>query len=517
MEHENNPDRVSIKEIEEVDSELVKHDFFRNKDEVKIKDLLKFLKYRGSLSHNKNETRKAYNRYKKTILSKEKKDKFLIADVSYITKYTVKRVIQDCMKLNSQAAYIILLTLFTGRSLKKIQNTLTINKKVFDNNTSQIYFIYDFKLKEFKLSPEVKKQIEPTLDRIALTLPNVIFKQYKGKGIKKISSYEIDEIIKEVKSKHGIRVNLEQINRYMTFWMVNKGFDTTEIAIVNGQFEKMVSGVYYYQVPIKKINKLYQKYVEHLLGLLSINYNNPQPLQKGCVGSNLVLRKGTVKCLLNSISEKINTIKKKTLKDREYQYNLMVLYTLIILNISTGHRPVNDPYQTLKHFNLKLKTVHISDKDRGNELPYRVCLLSNLASKQMNSFIDYLKYFGENNQFLIRGIKENIAKILLGEQVLFRFLVKGKFLQMEYKHVKKMMKEFLLINQNWHRHYIRSNLPNYGVSGQQIDMWMGHEGKGSTGFSSCSSMSMKDLEPVTKAINKILQELEVGPVRLDNV
>lgn len=516
MKKEKTPVMVSIEEIREKDSELINHAFFKNKDEIAMDDLIKFLAHIGSLRNEDDETRKAYNKYKKTILSKEKRDKHLFADATYITKHIVKYVLQDCIKENSQASFLILLSLFTGRELKIIERDISVNIKTLDDENSQIYFIYNFNLKEYDLPPEVKSLIKPTLNRIALNLPDEIFKTFKGTGLVNYSLKEVEELKETIKSSHNIRVSLKQISEYMTYWMVNNGFDTTEIAIINGKSIKMVSGVHYYQVPVERINRLYQQYVNHLLGILGFKKFLTEPLQKGYLGSNLVLKKDAVSDIFRSLKNRIYNIKIKNTSDREEQYNLIVLYTLLVLNLSTGQRPVKKPYQTLKQFNFDLKTVHISDKARDNELPYRVCMLTELAINQLNKFIEFLEYFGKKNQFLISGIKQNIKEIILGEQELFRFLKKGKFIKETSKHIKKTMEDILPIKLTWHRHFIRSNLPSFGLSGQQIDMWMGHEGKGGTGFSKYSSMSMEDLGCVADAIDELFKELQIEPLELNN-
>ena len=107
MKKEKTPVMVSIEEIREKDSELINHDFFINKDEVLMDDLIKFLAHIGSLRNEKDETRKAYYKYKKTILSKQKRDKHLFADATYITKHIVTLVLKECIISNSKAAYLI--------------------------------------------------------------------------------------------------------------------------------------------------------------------------------------------------------------------------------------------------------------------------------------------------------------------------------------------------------------------------------------------------------------------------
>ena len=66
---------------------------------------------------------------------------------------------------------------------------------------------------------------------------------------------------------------------------------------------------------------------------------------------------------------------------------------------------------------------------------------------------------------------------------------------------------------NWHRHYMRTELRKMGVSGQKVDLWMGHLGIGDTNMSKFSALSMSDLRQVANKINThMVKALEVKAI-----
>tara|TARA_R110002124_G_scaffold98746_1_gene244373 strand:- start:264 stop:506 length:243 start_codon:yes stop_codon:yes gene_type:complete len=74
------------------------------------------------------------------------------------------------------------------------------------------------------------------------------------------------------------------------------------------------------------------------------------------------------------------------------------------------------------------------------------------------------------------------------------------------------MEELSALPPNWHRHYIRSVLRRSGISGDLVDLWMGHDIAGSDPLHEFSGLSMSDLQKIGCAINSIM----TGKIKIPN-
>lgn len=214
------------------------------------------------------------------------------------------------------------------------------------------------------------------------------------------------------------------------------------------------------------------------------------------------------------IHEIISLIKIQKAKDIEEQFNLLTIYTLQILNLSTGHRPVNDPYQTIKSFNLSLKTVIICDKRKNNSISERLIVLNDIAITQLSNYLSFLEDVISKYECIYPEFIIEIRKIFKGEQAIFGFLENGKFIRITKSILTNKLDKILPLELNWHRHYMRSALIKKNVNGNRIDMWMGHEGLGGYGLDEFSNCSLADLDSVAIEIQNILTELDIKPLRM---
>jgi hypothetical protein len=459
-------------------------------------------------SEKTSEAKKKHTINRKISINSKRKEKYLIADTAYLTSSNITDIINFCQSNICPESYFILLTLFTGRKISKLKK-IQINL----DNSEQAYFTFKYK----RNTKDVQKELQPLyhepITTVKLPLPYEIFKAFKKFKIIIPTIDEYKLFIKEIKDNHLIanKITLMKISEYLSFWLVNNKHDTSDVAIITGKLSNLSSGIHYYQASTNNIHQVYMDYVNHLLDLTDSKKLKIAPLMDGVLGSKYVLKKEIVSSYFELLSKKIKNLKTT---DFEEQHNLFVLYTLNILNLSTGHRPVFDPYQQLKHFTLSKRMVYICDKRRDGALPYRFGILCEIALMQFENYIAYLRKIQNTKNILIEGLYKTIVDMLNSKIPIFLFIINGEFVNVNNSRIHLVSRDILPVESNWNRHFMRTNLSLMNVPGQLIDMFMGHDGGGDYGLSKYSSLSAQDLYTVSNIVNTILTELRVKPLKI---
>ena len=494
---------------------------------------LKLLKFYGQFYED--EVKKIYQKGNYTQKSKWLNKKYLPSLVNNLTDYGVLKLIKKCQSINKDASYILLLSLFTGRALSKLCLEQYYNKDTnhkehdikfaLDNNTKKLYFVYKFVLPKFNFDRRLTNFINKTQDYIRFYLPDFFLlyrNRVKSESIDQLEQ-EIKEIIEEVNAENTLRININQVSQYLSYWMMNNKIDSTIISIIKGdyrttkddKFKSRISGINYTQVPLKKITEIYYSYIEHLSHVASFDFDSDLSIiDDAYVGSALVINDDLVAKFFRTLSNTIQRIQINNLDNLIYQFNLYAIYTIQILNISTGHRPVNNPYEFIHHFNLDLKTLIIADKRKRNTNAERIIVLNDIAINQINNYLKYIDSIRNNMKFINSNISNHINKILIGGENLFGFMTTDKIVAITKSTFDDKMKNILPISLNWNRHYIRTTLCSMNIDGDLIDLWMGHDGISGNGLSEYSCLSVSDLEYIANEIQNIMIKLNIEPLKL---
>lgn len=73
------------------------------------------------------------------------------------------------------------------------------------------------------------------------------------------------------------------------------------------------------------------------------------------------------------------------------RHNAFVDYCTAMLFCCTGHRAVREPFSELRHFDLDLGLLLISDKARDDSRAWRLVALPDIAAQQVKIYVDYLR------------------------------------------------------------------------------------------------------------------------------
>ncbi len=450
----------------------------------------------------------------------ERREKALSTDSRYLTQHELSVLIDECMQNIQEIDYgLLFLSLATGRTVVE----LLINKKklVLSNKPpfkGYVVIHHKLSLPSYQIDKRIKKLISTSNGDVVLVLPRVLTDVVRKIVVSDLRPDEalvtVSECLTKLNRVNNTRLSLAKINNVLSFYLSNIGADTAEIAFMRNKGITQQAGCYYYQVPVQKLIDHHQCFLSSLDEDEKYNLNDFAEDTKLKVGSSLQVQRSCVISLFSLLHQSMTNFKQQGWPRIEDLHNYLTMYTLFLLNLSTGHRPVINPYHTLSSFDLIARTVFISDKEARGSQSARVLKIPAIALEQLNNYISHLtsiqRYFSQlsvkNGEFLKGVIK--------GENPLFHMIENGKFLAVTPRILDRFCLDILPLPQNWHRHFIRTWLRNNGAKPYSVDAWMGHIGADGDPFSRYSGASMKDLESISTLLNKLLtQDLNIKPFK----
>ena len=449
-----------------------------------------------------------------------RREKYLISDVNQLTTNEVSVLIKYCLDLNELTveAIYILLSLVTGRSLAQIFsedfNVTKMNKKPFNG---RLVIVCKPQLPEHKQLKNTQGFISPSTGSVILSLPKKLSDAYlkrdKENDLKTIKE-KVSNKISRLNDKYGCRITQARIANFLATFLQQHGTDSVETSLLLGWEPKQVAGTYYYQVSCERLLLIHQKYLVYLYQTISEKYSDFIEI-KGrkdeCFEDSSQLNQTDIVYVGSQLQVKSKYISKLFFKLKEHLesdcysinefHNLYTIYTLLLLNLATGHRPVKNPYETANIFDFNAGTMFLCDKESRSTLAARVLVLPELALKQMKKYLSHLAQISLSFSNLSPEKELQITEAIIGKSPLFFFIYNDKITPVIPKNLQEELLSIFPIALNWHRHYMRTILRKHNVSGQIVDLWMGHSGIGNTDMSKFSGLSMSDLRDVANIIN----------------
>ena len=96
----------------------------------------------------------------------------------------------------------------------------------------------------------------------------------------------------------------------------------------------------------------------------------------------------TIRELIKKTAEQVQlTMQQKNIAVR---HNAYTDYCLALLFCCTGHRPIHDPIQSQKYFDIEQGWMLIADKVVSEERAWRIVALPEIACQQLHYYADYL-------------------------------------------------------------------------------------------------------------------------------
>ena len=225
-----------------------------------------------------SETKKKHTINRRISINSKRKEKYLIADTSYLTPGNISDIINFCLNNVCTESYFILMTLFTGRKISQLKN-IQVNL----NNSKQAYFTFEYKLKTHNVKKELQPLYNKPITEVKLPLPYEIFQDFKKLKLIIPTIDDCKAFIKEIKDNNIIAnmITIKKISENMSFWLINNKHDSSNVAIITGKLSDQTSGIHYYHASTKKIHQVYMHYINNLVSLTGKNILTIKPLMHG--------------------------------------------------------------------------------------------------------------------------------------------------------------------------------------------------------------------------------------------
>ena len=460
---------------------------------------------------------KSYSLMKETskaiINNSQRRQKLLTTDVLNLSSHQVQKIIRFYLEKNEIDIHdcCLLIMLFCGKNLEESLKCIEQVKITKNHSKLKKNAVVESKipLTEFNLDKKINSKIEESSGSVFLLLPPFLRKsliKFRGK-FKDINDIEknIEITLNEINKETSHKITTSKISSYLIFYLNKKRIDPIEITHILNKGLRSEPGTYYYLVDSGKLLRIHQNYINDLLSdfegeeILKIDESPEKP-----VGSQLVFKQELILELFQLLSQALESKRDSGWHGYEEFHNLYVIYNVLLLNLSTGHRPVNDMYDDISNFDLIAGTLLISDKNVRDDLISRVIGLPKLSIKQVGLYLEHLKIISSIISDISNETGKNIQSAIQGKFPLFFFIQDNQIVRITPKQLTNFCEDIFPVPLNWNRHFIRTWLRRKNFSGEWVNAWMGHQSLGSVGFSRYSGLSIFNMKEIAHSIHDLL-------------
>jgi len=436
-----------------------------------------------------------------------------LTGINILTNREIEILFIFCKKnIKIEECSLLLLSLFLGRSLLKINKFQLIKSNLIQNSNQEHYCLsYIPKLPKHKVSdPRINSLIDRPEGKVVLPLP-IMF----NKSIKAILNKSVDidttivkfnELIKKLNNKFNTNFTYIRIFSHFENWMVNQGIDTSEISFLLNRITYNTAGSYYYQPTSASVTNVFLEFQKYIYKQVKIQSYTTFITEDTSIkiGSQMGVSSSIIKQLFSSIRKRLLPLKENILNEPYKHHNLLVIYVLTLLNISCGHRPVCNPYESLNNLDLNLKNIFITDKETNSEITSRIIPLPEITVLQMKEYLHHLKQLLDLVKYSNTNVCNHIKTVFENENSPLFFIKNNKVKKIKPSILKKELINIWPLRINWHRHHMRTKLRSWNFPGELVDAWMGHSGFGGSGFGQYSGLSINDMQNISYKINDYL-------------
>lgn len=457
----------------------------------------------------------------------ERNEKRLITSMNQLTRHDIdclKEALQQKAETQPIVVFVVHLMLATGRRLEQILRARKIEhvrdmKQSCDaiilQENGDMYWVYRPDLPMHTLKGDLELFIDRQTSPVILPLPfspAMDWARYLPANTEALRQAIID-FINDVNCDYKTKLTSNRIGDFLSNYLHHQGVDDVVNALITGNPDIQEAGTYYHQFDHTEILNAYELFTKEFFSNAIPDDIKTPLINRDGGGSQLIVKHQAVSALFAHLAAKVHFSKGIAEFHNAYTY-----YILHLLNLTTGHRPVRDPFDDLSHIDLLNKKIFISDKEsRQTASSARVLVLPRVAIQQIKLYLEHL----ESIQLLLHSIDPQLADavemtlsgtnrllFLLGEDELGGYQIQS----LAPKDTKEYLGALFDIPTNWHRHFLRTSLAQHDVPGELIDSWMGHAKIGQEGYSRYSGLSMQGLENTAVIIDQIMEVLEIKPL-----
>ena len=233
----------------------------------------------------------------------------------------------------------------------------------------------------------------------------------------------------------------------------------------------------------------------------------------GAVGSTIQPVDAAIRSLFREVRRRLSSELRPTWEARVEFHNLFVIHCLELLNLATGHRPVRNPYENIRDFDLERGFVFISDKEIRNGSGARLVPLAPTAIAQVRAWNLHLNYLCQQIGPLKPEVSEAARGALAADPAYpFLFFIEDDRPQAIAPYsLTARLEDIWPMPLNWGRHALRTRLSGK-VDNDLLDAFMGHADIGAEALAPESGLATADLKELATAIEAILQGFGVESI-----
>lgn len=342
----------------------------------------------------------------------------------------------------------------------------------------------------------VKGQL-PQLKVIELPLPSLISRWLKSfnninisiSGLlnreKLVLKSEIELCSKNIRDKSLFkRLTLGKISRALKNEIMLQKRDEGLLWILTCTINHEAAMInYYVAYDAKSIQDAFIESMKCLLGQHYLKLVNVFEFSNTLISNAVTTSHPTTECIESICKSAKNAVKKATSSgDIVEIHNAYTDYCLLLLMFASGHRPTNDPFPCISHFNLDLGFMLISDKTTRPQRQWRLVALPDIAIEQVKTYRDYLLKLSSKLQE--NAIFEIFSRRLMDSFTstntilpLFFYLCESKnerFKQITTIELEQRWAKFWDWPPNYPRHAISTELFKSNVPGDYLKYQLGH-------------------------------------------
>ena len=349
---------------------------------------------------------------------------------------------------------------------------------------------------------------------IKLPLPELLKPILKPTLLVNNFNEETSKVFAEIYKKTGIIITQTQFSNYLVRWLQQTRVDQGVAGILAGKTAKQCAPIAYSFIEADRIITIWQEYMT-TLGL-PVNIE----MSKKAVGSRLYPNSETFIQLIHVYQQYVQSYlrSRKSKRSPANWHNLFIRHCLLILNLSTGARPVTDMYGVRQDYCLHSRLIRISDKEARSVPAGRLIPLTDVAVQQLQYLERHLRHMADQFQYKYPELAIAAKNALTSTGPLLFWVNEPVAIQQSVSYQVESITPTSLANYfdnvlplpvNWHRHAVRSHLLSKNVSTVLIDAVLGHEDMGHEYTNTMSGASLRELFEIPRVLDDWFSELKL--------
>ncbi|OSP53536.1 hypothetical protein [Pseudoruegeria sp. SK021] len=310
-------------------------------------------------------------------------------------------------------------------------------------------------------------------------------------------------------------LSLGRLARHKSDWLLRAGADHAVIGHLVGTDPRVRAQLHYTQLDVETCLDWHNRYIEQGLGLEA----TALPPHGGKTGSRARLPSPLIEDLFSEQRLRLtNTpIGPGSMTSALLTYhNEFACYTLMLLFLSTAHRPVSSPFERRGDVDLDRAVLWLADKETRGGRGSRLLCLPPVAVAQYRAWLQHVERLADilaPRSPELPGEQMKQALDVNSELPLFFLLKDDKRVELDMATYATQLEEVFPVQLNWARHILRSELVAAGARAQAIDVFMGHAHLAEDPGAATSGVAIEDLRDLAEQIQKYLERIHVTAVR----